>query len=115
EQLNSMTIEDRLAVVREMDRINEEHRKTNANLPDIVFETNKDAAGREHLQDVQIATKTGERSWLNPVIWFRGKDIIEHTDVYDPPGSLGGNGLYQQAHDSIVSRNRQLAEAMGEK
>src|SRR4030095_2702061 len=88
EQLNSMTIEDRLAVVREMDRINAEHRASNPNLPDITFEVNKDVAGREHLQDVHVLAKTGERGWYNPVSWFRGKDIIEDADVYAAPNAI---------------------------
>jgi len=115
EELNQMKIEDRLAVVREMDRINAEHRANNPNLPDIVFETNKDTAGREHLQDIHLQQKVGERSWLNPVSWIKGKDIIEDTDVYDAPKSEFGNGMLQQAMDGILSRQRQLAEAMGDK
>ena len=111
EQLNSMTIEDRLALVKEMDRINAEHRASNPNLPDIEFETNKDPAQRDHLQDVRIVQKTGERAMYNPMSWVRGHDIIEKTDIYDPPGSMGGNGWGQQTYDSILSRNKQLAEA----
>jgi len=114
EQLNSMTIEDRLAVVKEMDRINAEHRASNPNLPDIVVETNTDAANREHLQDIHIAQKTGERSWYNPMRWISGKDLIDDTDVYDAPKSNLGNGMLQQAADGILSRKRQLAEAMGD-
>ncbi len=115
DELNKMTIEDRLAVVREMDRINADHRQSNPNLPDIQFDTNKDSAGREHLQDIQIQTKTGERGWYNPVRWFSGKDILENADVYDAPKSNLGSGMLQQAADGILSRNRQLAEAMREK
>lgn len=109
DELNKMTIEDRLAVVREMDRINEEHRQSNPSLPDIQFETNVDVAGRTHLQDIQVKTKH-ERAWYNPMRWISGKEYYESTDVYDAPKSGLGNGMLQQAADGILSRNRQLAE-----
>lgn len=105
EELNSMTIEDRLAVAREMDRINAEHRKTNSDLPDIELTTNTDAGGREHLQDIQMKT---EKAWYNPAnLWTDG---FNRKDVYDPPKGELGNGLLQQAADGILSRRNQLDE-----
>jgi hypothetical protein len=109
EELNNMTIEDRLAVAREMDRLNDDHRKSNPSLPDIELTTNSDAAGREHLQDIQANTRT-ERSYLNPARWFGDTHSSSRQDVYDPPKGELGNGLLQQAADGILSRKAQMDE-----
>jgi hypothetical protein len=109
EELNQMTIEDRLAVVRQMDQINAQHRQDNPNLPDLQFGTTADAAGREHLSDVQMVTQNDSKAWYKPWTWFQASEY--KTDVYDPPkeGTVG-NGMLGQAVDGILSRNRQLAE-----
>jgi hypothetical protein len=101
DELNKMTIEDRMSVVKEMQSVRDQERKTNEKLPAVELTTTKDAGGREHLQDMKMVDK----GW----IWDSKKD------VYDPPGDKQGSGMLGQAVDSISSRNRQLAEAMGEK
>jgi hypothetical protein len=105
DQLNSMTIEERLQVAKEMQNIANTERggkSTSSSLPEIELTTTKDAGGREHLQDMKLIT---DRGW----IWD------SKADVYDPPSEKQGSGMLGQAVDSIHSRNRQLAEALGEK
>src|SRR4030095_9628803 len=63
QELNSMTMADRLAVARDVDRLNEEHRAENPNLPDIEISTTTDSGGREHLSDINLGE---ERGWGNP-------------------------------------------------
>jgi hypothetical protein len=99
EELNKMTIEDRLAVAKEMQSISTAEHAKNSKLPELELTTTKDVAGREHLQDMKIITDKG---W----IWDTKKD------VYDPPNEKQGSGMLGQAVDGIHSRNRQLEEAM---
>jgi hypothetical protein len=104
-ELNSMTMEDRLAVAREMDRLNEERRASNPGLPDIEINVTTDTGGREHLADVNVLE---ERSWYNPARWFGDK--FSREDVYDPPGDELGSGMAQQAADAIRDRYRRIDE-----
>ncbi|HEY9871280.1 MAG TPA: hypothetical protein V6D08_19120 [Candidatus Obscuribacterales bacterium] len=103
-ELNAMSIEDRIAVAREMDRLNAERRKSNADLPDIEVFITTDAGRRQHLSDIQIKS---ERAWYNPLRLF---DQFSRTDVYDPPRSELGSGMLNQAVDGILDRNRKLAQ-----
>lgn len=102
QELNNMSIEDRLAVAHEMKRINEQHNAKNPDLPNMEISITKDAGGREHLADIKM---NPEKAWYNPLTWFKGS-----TDVYDPPHSNLGSGLLQSAADGIRDRRRLEAE-----
>ena len=103
QELNSMTMADRIAVAREMDRLNEEHRAVNPNLPDIEIATTTDSGGEEHLSDIALRE---DRAWYNPARWFG--DSRSSQDVYDPPASELGTGMAQQAADAIRDRYRRI-------
>lgn len=81
-ELNRMDPQDRLAVAREMDRLNEQRRSSDPDLPDIEITTSPSEfpGGPHELSDLQIKE---ERAWYNPLRWFGDK--YAHTDVYDPP------------------------------
>ncbi len=105
EELNSMTIEDRLSVARKMDEINEQHRASNSDLPDIEIVTTDGIGGSEHLSEVNLRE---ERGWYNPAKWFG--DSRSSEDIYDPPAGELGSGMAQQAGDLIRDRSRRIDE-----
>src|SRR4030095_8405414 len=78
QELNSMTMADRLAVARDVDRLNEEHRAENPNLPDIEISTTTDSGGREHLSDINLGE---ERGWYKPARRFGARR--DREDIYD--------------------------------
>jgi hypothetical protein len=65
DELNNLSPQDRLAVAREMDKINFEHRLQNRNLPDI---------------QIGVGSSGHEASLLDMRIRKAGKD----TDIYNP-------------------------------
>jgi len=106
QELNSMTMADRLAVAREMDRLNEEHRAANPNLPDIELSITKDTGEQLHLSDIELKQ---DRSWINPARWFGDRQSSQ--DIYDPPAGELGTGWAQQAGELMRNRSRQIEEA----
>ncbi|GEM_PF-3467578 len=105
-ELNSFSIEDRLALARAMEAINDRRREANHDLPILEIGTTRDAAGREHLEAVDMKF---EKSWFNPGKYLFGKYSV--VDVYQPPALELGSGLLQQAADGIRDHNRELSEA----
>jgi hypothetical protein len=99
EELNNMTMADQIAVAQKMQEIRQGEKATNSKLPDVEITTTTDSGGRKHLEDIKMVDK----GW----IWDSKKD------VYDPPRNSGG--MLGQTQDIFRDRNRQLAEAMGEK
>lgn len=104
-ELNSMTMEDRLSVARQMDRLNEQRRASDPHLPDIEINVTTDSGGRAHLSDINLLE---ERAWYNPARWFG--DDFSREDVYDPPGDELGSGMAQQAADAIRDRYSRIDE-----
>jgi hypothetical protein len=99
EELNNMTMADQIAVAQKMQEIRQNEKATNSKLPDVEITTTTDTGGRKHLEDIKMVDK----GW----IWD------SKTDVYDPPRNSGG--MFGQTQDIFRDRNKQLAEAMGEK
>jgi len=68
-ELNAMSPEDRLAMAKDMDKLNEQNRASNSSLPDIELTTRRDSKYDEQLDDLQVR----EDRW--------GPD--KYTDVYN--------------------------------
>jgi len=66
EQLNSMSPAERVAIAKEMVKINERDRQTNDSLPIIEISTDFDASGQQVLVDVKTRE---DREWYNPLGW----------------------------------------------
>jgi hypothetical protein len=77
EELSSMSPQDRLALARAAEQINERHRASNQDLPDIQIDVQKDWEGKDYLNDVTV---THKRAWYDPIRLFNDKTT---TDVFD--------------------------------
>jgi hypothetical protein len=108
-ELDGMSLKDRVAVAREMQKINEQDRQKDGALPVVEIAITKDAGGEEHIK--HIGAGSDERHWFNPKKWF-GDNLNNETYVYK---SEWGSGMLSQATDSIKEHNRKLQEAMNEK
>lgn len=77
-ELNSLSREDQLAVVRRMEQINHEHRKKDSMLPDIEFATAGEGADQE-LTDIKV-----DNDWQAFVSnKFLGTKKLSEADVFD--------------------------------
>ena len=79
-QLYGMRPDDRLATVKEMEKLNEQRRKSDDSLPKLEISTKTDAGGSEVLVDVNVREKRG---WYNPtrlVDTYDSGAAVYHSD-----------------------------------
>jgi len=96
-ELDTMSIQDQVAVARQMQQISNEHCAHDPHLPHVaIFETS-DAGGTPHVQDIEVSR---DRSRYSPARLVGSTRY--NTDVYDPPSV--GDGMASQAHDTLNHR-----------
>lgn len=118
--LNSVSIEERLAVVQQADLINDSHRQKNPNLPDLQILTTNDLSvpGKRNLSDVHI--DKGELGKFN-IRRLLG-ETRQKQDIYDLPSievsgkelpfSKSINGLLRSVSDGFAVKRRSLDEVL---
>lgn len=90
--LNQIPFQERLQIARKMDALNEERRKADPNLPDLILTTKNDSGGSEHLTDITARTS--------------GKYWDSNKDVYDLPKAAQTQAL-DYILDSSLERDSQ--------
>ena len=108
--LNGLSPEERLTVARDMDKLNEAHRKANPNLPDIILVTAANTKGDERLVDMKVEGKTdsGKQTSVNiydmPVSDTAASvyDILPDTTKLDSDPSSINKGEYDKAVELLT-------------
>lgn len=90
EILNQMPFQERLAIAKKMDALNEEHRKSDPSLPDLIISTQNDTSATEHLTDIQARTY--------------GKVWNTNKDIYDLP-KTAQKEMLDYIYDSSLERD----------
>ncbi|MBI4532418.1 MAG: hypothetical protein HY711_00610 [Candidatus Melainabacteria bacterium] len=108
EEFHRMHPDERAHRAHQIDQCNAEHRKSNAQLPDVTIVTTH-AFGVERLDDILTAVPNDTKAWYKPWTWFQGSEITK--DVYDPDFDEAGNGLLQKVAELLIAHRRQIEEA----
>lgn len=108
QEFHEMDPGERASRARQVDECNAEHRKINAQLPDVRIVTTQ-FFGVERLDDILTVVPNDTKAWYKPWTWFQGSEITK--DVYDPDFDKAGNGIFQKVSESLAARRR-LEEAM---
>ena len=97
--LNGLSPEERLTVAREMDKLNEAHRKSIPNLPDITLVTVNNTNGDESLVDMKVKGKTGSGKQTSVDIY--DMPASETAKLDSDPSSID-NGEYSKAVEALT-------------